>query len=75
VVSVSFSFFLSLLCAARVAGARALGDYERLVRRGFLMEWTVPGHCAESSAGTTAAWMRSGASAPTAACGRGELLY
>ena len=25
---------------------RALGDYERLVRRGFLLEWTLPGDCA-----------------------------
>ncbi|PUZ57938.1 hypothetical protein GQ55_5G469900 [Panicum hallii var. hallii] len=24
---------------------RALGDYERLVRRGFLLEWTLPGDC------------------------------
>ena len=25
---------------------RALGDYERLVRRGFLLDWAVPGDCA-----------------------------
>ncbi|KAG2587136.1 hypothetical protein PVAP13_5NG105843 [Panicum virgatum] len=24
----------------------ALGDYERLVRRGFLLDWAVPGDCA-----------------------------
>lgn len=29
---------------------RAPGDYERLVRRGFLMEWTVAGDCAACSA-------------------------
>ena len=30
--------------------AGALGDYERLVRRGFLLEWTLPGDCAACDA-------------------------
>ncbi|WVZ72156.1 hypothetical protein U9M48_020663 [Paspalum notatum var. saurae] len=29
---------------------KALGDYESLMRRGFLMQWTVPGDCAACNA-------------------------
>ncbi|XP_062194759.1 LEAF RUST 10 DISEASE-RESISTANCE LOCUS RECEPTOR-LIKE PROTEIN KINASE-like 1.2 [Phragmites australis] len=63
---------------------RAQGDYAGLVRRGFLLEWTVPGDCAACNASGGQCRYDNGANAfrclcpdgrlQPATCARGELL-